>query len=203
MQAFFASLSPVQKVFLFCAITGGIVFILRIALMLFGLGDHDFDMDHGDFDHVDFDHGDFDHPDDHLDSDSSFKLFSLQGLTGFFMMFGVVGLGLSRQALIPDIFAVVIGTLAGLFTVWLLGKLMFAMNRLQSDGTVKISNAIGAQGKVYLRIPVEGTGQVQIPIQGRLMMYDAVSTGKEEIKTGDQVVVIDITGGNILVVEKA
>ena len=196
MEAFYSSLSPVQKLFLFCALLGGIIFILRMILMLFGLGDHDIH-------DGDFDHGGFDHADGHGDSDASFKLFSIQGLTGFFMMFGVVGLGLSRQAWVPDIIAAAGGTLAGLATVWILGKIMVSMNQLQSDGTVKLSSAIGGQGKVYLTVPAEGSGQVQLPIQGRLMIYDAVSANQEEIKTGDQVIVIDITGGNILVVEKA
>ena len=196
MEAFYNSLSPVQKVFLFCALAGGILFVLRMILMLVGLGDHDIH-------DGDFDHGGFDHADGHGDSDASFKLFSLQGLTGFFLMFGVVGLGLSRQFWVPDIIAAIGGTLAGLVTVWILGKMMVSMNKLQADGTVKLTSAIGGQGKVYLTIPSEGTGQVQLPIQGRLMIYDAVSANKEEIKTGAQVIVIDIAGGNVLVVEKA
>ena len=191
MEAFYSSLSPLQKVFLFCAFVGGIVFVIRMILMVAGLGDHDAH------------DGGLDHADGHGDSDVSFKLFSLHGLTCFFMMFGLVGLGLSRQFWVPDIIAAAIGTVAGLFTFWVIAKLFSAMTKLQADGTLKLSNAIGQQGKVYLTIPANGTGQVQVPFQGRLMIYDAVSANKEEIKTGDQIVVIDITGGNIFVVEQA
>jgi membrane protein implicated in regulation of membrane protease activity len=42
-----------------------------------------------------------------------------------------------------------------------------------------------------------------VAFQGRVMMYEAVSTDKKMIKTGEQVVVIDIVGGNTLVVEKS
>jgi membrane protein implicated in regulation of membrane protease activity len=190
MEAFYNSLSPVQKVFLFCALVGGIIFVLRMVLMVMGLSH---DVDDGGLDHVD----------GHGDSDASFKLFSLHGLTCFFMMFGLVGLGLSRQFWVPDVLAAAIGTIAGLFTFWVIAKLFSSMTKLQSDGTLKLSNAIGQQGKVYLTIPAEGTGQVQVAFQGRLMIYDAISANKEEIKTGDQIVVIDIAGGNILVVERS
>jgi membrane protein implicated in regulation of membrane protease activity len=191
MEAFYSSLSPVQKVFLFCALVGGIIFVIRMVLMVVGLSDHDVH------------DGGLDHVDGHGDSDVSFKLFSLHGLTCFFMMFGLVGLGLSRQFWVPDIIAAAIGTVAGLFTFWVIAKLFSSMTKLQSDGTLKLSNAIGQQGKVYLTIPADGTGQVQVAFQGRLMIYDAISANKEEIKTGDQIVVIDIAGGNILVVEQS
>ena len=191
MEAFYSSLSPVQKVFLFCALVGGIIFVIRMVLMVVGLSDHDVH------------DGGLDHVDGHGDSDVSFKLFSLHGLTCFFMMFGLVGLGLSRQFWVPDIIAAAIGTVAGLFTFWVIAKLFSSMTKLQSDGTLKLSNAIGQQGKVYLTIPADGTGQVQVAFQGRLMIYDAISANKEEIKTGDQIVVIDIAGGNILVVERS
>jgi membrane protein implicated in regulation of membrane protease activity len=191
MEAFYSSLSPVQKVFLFCALVGGIIFVIRMVLMVVGLSDHDVH------------DGGLDHVDGHGDSDVSFKLFSLHGLTCFFMMFGLVGLGLSRQFWVPDIIAAAIGTVAGLFTFWVIAKLFSSMTKLQSDGTLKLSNAIGQQGKVYLTIPADGTGQVQVAFQGRLMIYDAISANKEEIKTGDQIVVIDIAGGNILVVDQS
>ena len=187
METFYNSLSPVQKLFLFSAVLGSVVFILRMILMLAGMGDHDF---HDDVSDV------------HVDADASFKLFSLHGLTGFFMMFGIVGLGLSRQFWIPDLFAGAAGVAAGLATVWMIGKIFSSMTKLQSDGTLRLSDAIGQQGKIYLTIPPEGTGQVQVAFQGRLMIYDAVSVDKKTIKTGEKVVVIDIVAGNTLVVEK-
>jgi membrane protein implicated in regulation of membrane protease activity len=190
MEAFYNSLSPVQKFFLFSAVVGGVIFIVRMILMLAGVSGHELHDGH------------FDYSDSHGDADTSFKLFSLHGLTGFFMMFGLVGLGLSRQRLIPDLVAGAVGVLAGLATVWVIGKVFSGMTKLQSDGTLRLSDAVGQQGKVYLTIPAGGTGQVQVGFQGRLMIYEAVSANKEAIKTGDQVVVIDITGGNILVVEK-
>jgi membrane protein implicated in regulation of membrane protease activity len=191
METFYNSLSPVQKFFLFSAVVGGAIFIVRMIMMLAGIGGHDMH------------DGQFDYSDTHTDADASFKLFSLHGLTGFFMMFGLVGLGLSRQKLIPDLVAGAVGVVAGLATVWVIGKVFSTMTKLQSDGTLRLSDAIGQQGKVYLTIPANGTGQVQVGFQGRLMIYEAVSANKEAIKSGEPVVVIDVVGGNMLVVEKS
>lgn len=195
MTDFLNSLSMVQVVFFTCALLGGGIFFLRLILMLVGFGADGDDADLGDLG------GDGDAS--HHDSDSSFKLLSLHGLTAFFMMFGLVGLSLSRQSLIPDLLAIVAGIAAGLFTVWLIGKLFSGMKKLQSDGTMRIANAIGQEGKVYLNIPAEGTGQVQVVVQGQLRIFDAVCSGKEAAKTGERVTVIDITGANTLVVEKS
>ena len=71
MEDFYNSLNPVQKIFLFSAVVGGVIFIVRMVLMLTGLGDHDVQDGH------------FDYSDAHADADTSFKLFSLHGLTGF------------------------------------------------------------------------------------------------------------------------
>lgn len=197
MTDFLDSLNMVQIVFLSCALIGGGIFFCRLVLMLVGIG--------GDEDGDDFggDGGDDLGGDEaHHDTDSSFKILSLHGLTAFFMMFGLVGLSLSRQALVPDVLAVLAGVAAGVFTVWLIGKLFAGMKKLQSDGTMRIVNAIGQEGKVYLTIPTGGAGQVQVVVQGQMRLFDAVCSDKERVATGERVTVIDITGVNTLVVEK-
>lgn len=199
MTDFFNSLSMVQLLFFSCATLGGGIFFLRLILMLMGAGGGD---DGSDLSGHIGDLGGHGGDVGHHDADSSFKLLSLHGLTAFFMMFGLVGLALSRQSLIPDLFALVAGVAAGMCTVWLMGKVFAGMKKLQSDGTMRISNAIGQEGKVYLTIPAEGTGQVQVVVQGQLRIFDAVCLNKETVKTGERVTVIDITGANMLVVEK-
>ena len=76
------------------------------------------------------------------------------------------------------------------------------MKRLQSDGTIRISNAIGEAGTVYLTIPPKGSGQVQVVVQGTLKIFDAISSKKTGLATGDKVKIIDVADGNTLIVEK-
>jgi membrane-bound ClpP family serine protease len=86
--------------------------------------------------------------------------------------------------------------------VWLLAQMFRCASKLQCDGTIRVRRALGAGATVYLRIPAQGTGQIQVEIDGRLHIRDAVSGGGEEIKTGEQVTVVWVQDNGILVVEK-
>ena len=44
--------------------------------------------------------------------------------------------------------------------------------------------------------------KAKITVQERLRIYDAVSTGNEEIRTGQRIRVVDVTPQDVLVVEK-
>ncbi len=185
---------------------GGTLFVLRTIMMVAGGGfdddglDASFDSDiSGDMD-VSSDI-DTDFEGDHAEADTSFKLLSMQGLTAFFMMFGLVGLALLRANLhvLLTIFG---GTVAGLFTVWVISVIFAQMKRLQSDGTISISNAIGEKGTVYLTIPAKGSGQIQVTTQGSLKIFDAISKEKVKLATGTKIQVVDVADEKTLVVTK-
>ena len=198
-----------ETVYIGSAVIGGTLFILRMLTMIVG------GMDFGDSDvPTDFDGGfdgdiagdlaagmEFDDIVDHPSSDISFKFLSLQGLTAFFMMFGIIGLALHRANLWAVV-SITGGTLAGLFTVWLMGIIFAAMLRLQRDGTLNIRNAVGQQGTVYLTIPKEGSGQVSVVVQGSLKVFDAVSKVKQKIPTGDKIKVVGVVDSQTLIVTK-
>jgi membrane protein implicated in regulation of membrane protease activity len=178
-------LSWIEVIYWASAIVGGTLFLLRMLILLFGGGDFGEDVD-----------GDVS-----MDGDVSFKFLSLQGLTSFFMMFGLVGLAMLRANL-PVFLTVVGGMAAGAVTVAVTGLIFSQMKRLQTEGTINIRNAIGSEGSVYLSIPKNGTGQVQVIVQGALKIFDASSKSKTALPTGEKVRVVDVTGGNTLVVEK-
>ena len=187
-MSFFRNLTPIEIVYWASAIVGGILFLFRTALLFIGgdIGDTD---------------GDGDVFDGNGDSDFSFKLLSLQGLTAFFMMFGLSGLAFVGSGL-ASIWSTLGGAAVGLFSVWVLRFIFSFFIRLQSDGTLRLQNAIGQSGKVYLRIPANGTGQVQVSVQGGLKIFDAQSVDEGEIPSGENVHVVDVIGERLLVVEK-
>lgn len=184
-------LTWIEIIFWASTIVGGTLFILRLGLMLFGGGLGDDTLDTALDSDVSGGH----------DADVSFKLLSVQGLTSFFMMFGLVGLALLR-ADIPVFFTVLGGMVAGLITVAITGLVFSQMKRLQTEGTINVQNTIGTEGNVYLTIPKDGTGQVQIIAQGSLRIFDATAKNKETLATGAKVRVTGVAGGNILIVEK-
>jgi len=198
MAGFFESLKPIEKVFFFSAVLGGVMFFIRMVLMF--IGGHHGGTDVGDV--GDGDVGDAGVDAHHGDADASFKAISLQSITAFFMMFGLVGLALSRQSKFPESLSILGAVIGGGLSVWIIGKVFSSMGRLQSEGTLDIRNAIGEEGVVYLTIPADGKGVVQISVQDTLRELNAVSHDKTRIKTGDRVIVEDVVGGNILVVKK-
>jgi membrane protein implicated in regulation of membrane protease activity len=188
MTQFFSTLSPIEVFYAACAILGGTMFLIRTVLFFAGADTHA-DSDLG----VDMAHG---------DADASFRVLSIQSLSAFFMMFGLVALAATRQSMLPTGIALAAGAIAGALTVWIIGKIFTGMKRLQSDGTLHVANAIGHEGSVYLTIHATTAGKVQIAVQGRLSEFEAVSEDKSEIKTGERVTVTRVLDNGSLVVKK-
>lgn len=185
----------VEIVYWASTIIGGLLFLLRTALF-FIAGDAGSDID------VDFNGGfDGDFDDSHGDTDLSFKVLSLQSLTAFFMMFGLAGLALIKANIDP-VWTILGSAIVGSFTVWVISIIFAAMIRLQSEGTMRIKNAIGKEGTVYLSIPASGTGQVRVAVQGSLKVLDAVSANGKIFSTGERIEVVNVKSDNILVVDK-
>lgn len=202
MFSFFDNISILEGVYWASAIIGGLLFVLRLLLMLFGgalggdldghgLGGHDGMTD------VQTPDGD---PMGHAgESDVSFRMLSFQGIAAFFMMFGLAGLTLLSTELHQA--WVILGSMAiGVFAMWSVSQLYRLAFRLQSEGNIRIESAVGQTGRVYLRIPAEGTGQVQVSVQGSLREFDAVSADNSPIASGVYVQVEAVLDVHTLVV---
>lgn len=186
-----SGMSGLEVFFLICAFIGGGLFIVRFVIQFFGGGNADADTD------LQVGHADV----DHVDADISFKLLSLQGLTAFFMMFGLVGFAMLRESRTGGGIALISALAAGLGTVWLIGKIFSSVKKLQSSGTVDNAGAIGEQGTVYLTIRAKGSGKVQVAMKGRIREFEAVATNGDEIKTGERIRVKEVNG-SVVVVER-
>lgn len=195
MLASLSDMSSLERIFAVCAVVGGVLFIIRLVLQFMG-GDFDVDVADG------LDGADADFDADIGDTDYSFKLISFQGLTAFFAMFGLVGLAMLKQSGFSQAHSVMGGLAAGVATVWVMKKIFEWAMTLQSSGNIKMKNAIGAEGTVYLTIHAGDTGKVRINIQNHLKVFNAKCDSDEEIKTGEPVRVVRVMSGSILVVEK-
>jgi hypothetical protein len=184
-----AGLTWIEIIYWAATIIGGTLFVLRLIMMFMGTSAGEDALDSA---------IETSHP---ADTDLGFKLMSIQGLTSFFMMFGLVGLALLRASL-PVLVTVLGGIIAGLATVAVTGLIFSQMKKLQTDGTIQIENTVGKDGSVYLTVPQNGTGQVQIIVQGSLKIFDAMSNNKSRIATGEKVRVVGVASGNTLIVEK-
>ena len=168
------------------------MFVVRTLLQLTGIGGGDGDgLGHGADIAPDAEHG-------HVDE--GFRVLSLQGLSAFFMMFGLVGLALVRQSGVPSALALPFAGAAGVATVWIIAKMFTAMRSLQSSGNVNLWSAIGQEGQVYLTVQRGGEGKVQVVVQNRLGVYDARADDGAELATGRRVRVVGVSG-EVLVVQ--
>ena len=89
------------------------------------------------------------------------------------------------------------GFAAMIFVAWAFKKAL----RLQDNGTLQMSNAIGRTGRVYLRIPAnrQGSGQITILIQDQQRELDAVTSADQEIPVGASVRVVDVDQETLIV----
>lgn len=177
MIEWFASHNGLEQIFLLGGIVGGLILVLRLILMIAGL-DH---------------HGDV-----HMDSDVGFQALSIQGISAFFTMFGVVGYMLHHNAALGLILSLAGAVTAGVFSMWLIGRVFRAMLRLQSSGTVSLFAAVGSEGSVYLTVGKEG-GRVQITFANRLREFEAISADGSTLPTGTPIRVQSVTANTLVV----
>jgi hypothetical protein len=218
-----------DMLFLIAAVVGGTVMVCQFLLTMLGLGDDgtdigdgdvggDVGVDAGDFDAAgDFD-GDFDIDGDHhtamhhaadadIDHPGStwlFQMLSFRTVVAALTFFGLGGAWSSSSGH-GAAQSLGIGVLAGGAAMVGMYRLMRAIYDLQSSGNVDIRNAVGKPAKIYIPVPPVGTGKgkIQITLQGRTMEYEAVSDATETLSTGENVVVENVIGSDIVKVMRA
>jgi hypothetical protein len=167
----FAALSALDRVFLFTGALGAVVLVVRMALLLAG--------------------GVLDDAEQGEDGDG-FKILSIHGLSSFFMMFGLVGLALSRQSRMGSELSLMGALAAGLAAIWVIARVFRLAFRLQSSGNLQPQAAAGCSGTVYLTIPAGGIGCVTVRIGQRTREMDAVCASGIELPTGQPIRVLRV-----------
>lgn len=189
------SMSWIEFIYWASTIIGGVFFVLRTAMMVVGFGAEGLEAE------ADLDADILDDVGNPGDPDMAFKMLSSQGLTAFFLMFGLVGLA-TLSAEWPLVLTIFSGAVAGIFTVWVIGQVFRGMLFLRSEGNLRIENAIGQEGEVYLTIQPKSSGQVQVTVQGALKIFDAVAADGKRIATGEKIRVVAVVDSQTLKVEK-
>lgn len=174
-----ADLAGIDKIFWGISIVFSVLFFIQFVLSLIGL-DFETDVD------VDTDTG--------FSTDADFTLFSVRSFIAFFTFFGWTGVLILNNGG-TTFWAIAFGTLSGFLAMLLVGYLLYLFARLQDDGSVfNPYEAVDEVGTVYIRIPAnqQGTGKIQIKLQGSIKEMEAVTRDSEQIPTGAAIRVIDI-----------
>lgn len=187
-----AALAGIEKIFWGVSIIFSVLFFIQFVLSLIGLDfDSDVDMD---FD-SDVDSG--------FSTDASFTVLSVRSFIAFFTFFGWTGVLVLNNG-VSGLWAVGFGTIAGIAAMLIVGYMMYLFARLQDDGSVfDPYEALDEVGTVYMKIPAgqQGSGKVQIKLQGSIKEVEAVTRDGEPIPMGTAVRIIDILDEKIMIVE--
>ncbi|MBX7165750.1 MAG: hypothetical protein K1X74_05325 [Pirellulales bacterium] len=190
-----------------CAIVGGTVLIAQFAMTLLGLGDgdHSIDGDAG----LDVDHDlstDGSHDVEHHTHGASwfFGVVTFRTLVAAVTFFGLAGLAAQANALEPAS-VLVVALAAGAAAMYGVHRLMRLFADLRADGTVRVSDAVGQTGTVYVRIPADrrGQGKIQLNLQNQTIELTAVTAASRELPTGATIVVTSVIGPETVEVSPA
>jgi len=192
-----------EPLYLTCLVIGGTVLVCQFVMAVMGLtGDGDsFDAD------VDMDvpadglghHGDVGDP---HGSTWLFGVLSFKTIVAALAFFGAAGMAATKSGQ-GQLLSLVIATGAGVVAVYVVHWAMKSLHKLTSDGTERISGAVGKAGTVYLTIPPgrSGRGKIHMTLQSRLVEYQAMTSANERIPTGATITVVGVLGSDIVEVE--
>lgn len=138
----------------------------------------------------------------HAAADASFKVLSLQGITTFVMMFGLVGMAMRNDEHAGPTLALLVAVSAASLATWFIGRIFMFFTGLQSTGTLNMKTAEGAIGQVYLTIGPEKPGKVTITVGKRSLTLEAISESNETLTTGTPVKVVRVISDTTVCVER-
>ncbi len=140
---------------------------------------------------------------DGVDGEVGFQFFTFKNMVGFLLIFSWTGIGFHRMGYSHGT-TVILSVICGLIMMFAMTGIFYLLNRLVEDGTMKMSNAVGKIGEVYLPIKADngGFGKVQMTIQGAVHELQAMTHDKEDLAVGTVVRVEEIINDHILVVTR-
>ncbi|MBR0518963.1 hypothetical protein IJJ97_04145, partial [bacterium] len=143
MIEWWESLTLLQKIFVGCAAPSSLFMIITL---IFSFITIEAENVFGNFD---------------LDLDDPLGIFNLRGFMTFLSCGGLIGLALTYSSLTNPI-CIAGGVLSGGIAAKLVTALTTYLMKNEKSGNIKIENAIGQRGEVYLTIPANGKDQGKV-----------------------------------------
>ena len=217
MVEWWSALSDLERFFALVAVPSTLLLLIQTVLLLLGMGGHGHDdanlesdtsglgSDVLEADSIDTDGSDggvdFDRGHDHSLGDHGLRIFTMRGFIAFFSIFGWCGLACLQGGIgVP--LAMGISILAGIISMMSIAILLKGALKLQSTGTVSLTNAVGKSGTVYIRIPASRAerGKVNLLVQESFIEADALTDETFDLQTGREVTVVGLANPNTLLV---
>ena len=130
------------------------------------------------------------------------RLLSLRSILAFGMLFTWAGfLYLQRGVSITRAMVWALGW--GVIGVVAVALFFSLLPRLTEEGTASLDTAIGQQGRVYLDIPRNGTGEIRVVVSGTVRFVKARSSDGRPLRAGTAVRVVRRLDSLTLEVERS
>ena len=177
------TLNNLWQVYYYIALFSTILFVLKLIIFnLFGGGSEvfaDFNME--------------------IDTDPSFNFFSVQSILAFLMGFGWTGYAGLKQIGFSHLMSFGMALAVGFLFMAVTALLLFSIKKLEKNIKKDGTTALEHIGKAYTNFEPNGSGQVEIEINGQLSVANATNTTDEEIKAFDFVKAVKVTDDMIYI----
>ncbi len=187
MIEYWTHLTPTMKTFVGLGAISSAVLTIQMILAMFG----------GDMDGLD---ADMDIPDGGEGGASG--ILSIRTIGAFFTGFGWSGAAM-LQAGHGAGAATFVGIIVGSIFMAMIFYLMAYLHSLRQEGTINYANAVGKVGAVYLTVPPhrKGIGQIEVLVQGRLKIVQAITDNDKKIGNRVAVRVTELVDEQTILVE--
>ena len=188
MGDFFTDMSTLHIVFWITALIGSTIFLVLFVLSLLG-ADSDAEMD------TDTEIG--------MDDGIGIQFFTFKNAMAFFTLFGWTGIACLDNGFSAGV-STTIAFMAGIAMMTLMSFLFLWISKLAESGTLRIENAVGNIGEVYLSIGANRSriGKISIDVQGSKRELSALYDEKKDLKQGEVIRVTAVVSGEILLIER-
>ncbi len=173
----------IVALYFYLGIIGTIVFLLKVAIPVDTASEV-----FGDFSSI-------------TDTDLSFRLLTVEGISAFFMCFGILGWVSFTQLHLELKISMCIAVLGGLLGLFLFAWLLSLTKKMEQIVPYNLETLVGKVGKAYVHFDPKGTGKIQIEFNSRLDTLDAVNNSEELIEAFTPVKVVKVEN-NIIYIEK-
>ena len=187
MIEYWTHLTPTMKTFVGLGAVSSAILTIQMILAMFG----------GDMDGLD---ADMDIPD--IGEGGASGILSIRTIGAFFTGFGWSGAAM-LQAGHGTGAATFVGIVVGSIFMALIFYLMAYLHSLRQEGTINYANAVGKVGAVYLPVPPhrKGIGQIEVLVQGRLKIVQAITDNDKKIGNRVAVRVTELVDEQTILVE--
>ena len=135
------------------------------------------------------------------DSDASFSIFTIEGISAFFMGFGFMGWYSFSQMHHELRTSLILAVITGIFSMLLFVWFISLARKLEHKAPYDVTTLLDKRGKAYVHFSPKGTGRIQIEFNSKLETLDAQNNGEAEIEAFAPIKVVKVEN-DIIYIEK-